>query len=191
MGYVDDNGEYHYQPGFGAGLEGSRYVSESPQGQFGPANTPQATRLRGALPYWTKDADRRAHVLLVFFERRANKSLKVPPGDLRTRLETVTAKLEAARQEEVRLIRERLDFGDNWRDKIRLKFLEKTGEFTAWTRSVLKDYFFDAADCPDGVTQSWDAGQCAFRHGDVGKIFVKQLIRKVDAIGNELYPEPH
>jgi len=179
-----------YRHGFGSGLEGSRYNGERPQGQFGHASTPQPTKHNGELPYWTKDKDWREHVLLVFFERRANKSLKVPPGDFGTRLETVTAKLEAARLEEMRVLRERADFGFNRRDFDRLKFLEATGEFTAWANAVLKDYFFDAADYEELGAQSWDAGQCAYRHGDVQKIFVKQLIQKVDAIGNELYPKP-
>jgi hypothetical protein len=179
-----------YRYGFGSGLEGSRYDSESPQGQFGYANTLQATRHKGELPYWTKEKGWREHVLLVFFERRVNKSLKVPPGDFSTRLGTVTAKLEAARQDEMRLLRERADFGYNRRDFDRLKFLDATGEFTAWATAVLNDYFFVTADCPDQMTQSWDAGQCAYRNGDVRKIFVKQLIQKVDGIGNELYPKP-
>jgi hypothetical protein len=118
------------------------------------------------------------------------QSLKEPPGDQHTRLEAVTAQLENARQEEMRLLLERRDFGFNKRDFNRLQFLEKTGEFTQWANAVLTDYFFCAADCPEGVTQSWDAGQCAYRNGDVKKIFVKQLIQKVDEIGKELYSAP-
>lgn len=191
MGYVNEDGEYRYQPGHGSGLEGSHYNGERPQGQFGYSSTPQRTRHNGVLPYWTRTKDRREHVLLVFFERRANKSHRLPPGDFPTRLETVTAKLEAARQAEMRLIRERLEaFGNNRRDVDRLMFLDKSGEFTAWANGVLTDYFFGTADCPEEMTQSWDAGQCAYRHGDVKKIFVKQLIRKVDEIGKELYPKP-
>ena len=191
MGYIDENADHRFRAGHGKGLEGSQYLTDHPQGEFGPSSSAQQTRFRGVMPYWASGKDRRDHALLVFLERRANKSLRVPPGDLGTRLKTVTIKLEEGRQEEMRLIRERLDaFGYNRRDFDRLKFLEKAGEFTAWARAVLADYFFDAADCPDQMRQSWDAGQCAYRNGDVKKIFVKQLIRKVDEIGKELYPKP-
>jgi hypothetical protein len=183
-----------FRYGQGSGLEGSNYNREWPQGQFGYASCGQKTKLGGILPYWTKDPARRAHVLLVFFERRANKSLKTPPGDFSTRLETVKAKMEAARLEEIRLIKERADLEwngcNNGRDSARLNYLEGTGEFTAWANAVLTDYFFDAADHPDEPYQSWDAGQCAWMHGNVYKIFVKQLIRKVNKIGEELYPAP-
>jgi hypothetical protein len=191
MGYVDNNGEHHYQPGHGKGVEGSAYDAERPQGHFGGQRSAQySPRFSGGLPGWVKDRDSRDNTLLVFFERRANKSLKIPPGDFRSRLEAATGKLEAARQEEMRLIRERLEaFGNNRRDFDRLKFLEQTGEFTTWASAVLKEYFFDAADCPEGMTQSYDAGQCAARNGDVQKIFVKQLVKKVDDIGLELYPD--
>jgi hypothetical protein len=193
MGYIDENGEYQFESGFGKGVAGGPYRKDSPQGEFGYLSSGQKTLRGGVLPYWATAKDRREHVLLVFFERRANKSLKVPPGDFSTRLETVTAQLEAARQVEMRRIHAQLEYETkyNWRAHNRLAFLKNTGEYTAWATAVLTDYFFAAADCPEGeYVQSWDAGQCARRNGEVKKIFVKQLIRKVDKIGRELYPAP-
>jgi hypothetical protein len=190
MGYRDEDGEFQYQPGFGNGVEGTEYNAERAQGHFGPMTSAQySPRFAGGLPGWAKDKDSRAHTLLVFFERRANKSVKIPPGDFSTRLQAVTAQLETARQVELWRLYCQLEYAYNRRAFDRQKFLEKQGEFTAWATAVLTDYFFDAADCPGEVTQSWDAGQCAYRHGEVDKIFVKQLVKKVDDIGLELYPD--
>lgn len=186
MGYIDDEGNFQFLPGFGRGLEGMPYDAKFPQGAFGPLSSGQRTRLGGALPYWTLDRARRADVLLVFFERRANKSKKVPPGDFDKRMNDVRTKLEDQRQREM----QRLDGRHNKKSSKRLRHLKATGPFTEWAVAVLTDYFFDVADDTHGQMQSWDAGQCAWRHGGVEKIFVKQLIFAVDEIGNELYPQP-
>jgi hypothetical protein len=185
LGYIDENGEFVFEPGFGVGLAGMPYDAKSPMGQFGPLDSGQKTRFGGVLPYWTRDPERREHVLLVFFERRANQSHKVPPGNFSERLLAVTTKLEAKRQSEMQKMRKRLIKGRDSKASHRLRFLEAQGEFTSWATRVLLDYF------PyDEMQQSWDAGQCAYRHGDIDKILVKQLVSAVHKIGCELYPKP-
>jgi hypothetical protein len=181
LGYIDENGDFVYEPGFGVGLAGMPYDAKSPMGQFGPLDSGQKTRFGGVMPYWARDPERREHVLLVFFERRANQSHKVPPGSFSERLLAVTTKLEAKRQNEIQKLRERRDS----KASNRLRFLEAQGEFTSWATRVVLDYF------PyDEMQQSWDTGQCAYRNGDIDKILVKQLVWAVDKIGCELYPEP-
>jgi hypothetical protein len=177
MGYIDDKGDFQFEWGFGRGPGGMPYNAKEPMGQFGPLGID--------VPYWARDDDRRGDVLLVFFERRANQSLRVPPGDFNERLSAVTAKLEAKRQNEMQNLRERLAKGKNSKASNRLRFLEAQGEFTSWAARVLLDYFPQHE-----MEQSWDAGQCAFRHGDINKIFVRQLVKAVQKIGRELYPEP-
>jgi hypothetical protein len=188
MGYKDENGDFQFEHGFGKGVLGMPYNASSPQGAFGPHGSGQKTLHGGVLPYWTRDRQRRAHVLVEYFERRAKfkgltKGHETPSGTLEERLDKVAAILESARQAEMLRLKKK-------KNDARLRHLESTGRYTDWVTKVLRDYFFDAADDETDMTQSWDAGQCAFRHGGVNKIFVKQLIRAVDKIGDELYPQP-
>jgi hypothetical protein len=126
-------------------------------------------------------------VLLVHFERRANKSLKVPPGDFKQRMRNVAEKLEGFRQAEILQLEARYESGWDWKINGRLAYLKAQGPYTQWAIRVLRDYFFNSAE--NEMVQSWDAGQCAYRHGQVSKMFVRHLIRIVDTIGAELYPE--
>jgi hypothetical protein len=189
MGYKDANGDFQFEHGFGKGLEGTPYKAGQPQGAFGPMSSGNTTRHGGVLPYWTRDGQRRAHVLVEYFERRAKfkgllKGYETPSGTLEERQDKVAAILESDRQAEMLRLKKKKS------NAYRLRHLESTGRYTDWVTKVLRDYFFDAADDETDMTQSWDAGQCAFRHGGVKKIFVKQLIRAVDKIGDELYPQP-
>jgi len=189
MGYKDENGDFQFEYGFGKGLEGMPYKADTPQGAFGPLSSGNKTRHGGVLPYWTRDRQRRAHVLVEYFERRAKfkglvKGHETPAANLQERLEKVSQILESARQAEM------LRLKKNKSAAYRVRHLESTGQYTDWVTKVLRDYYFDAADDETEMTQSWDAGQCAYRHGGIKKIFVKQLIRAVDKIGDELYPEP-
>ncbi len=189
MGYKDENGEFRFEWGFGKGVEGMPYKATDPQGQFGPMTSGNKTRHGGVLPYWTRDRQRRLHVLVEYFERRAKfkglmKVRETPADDLAERLEIISTILESARQAEMLRLKKKKS------DAYRLRHLQSTGPYTDWVAAVLHDYYFEAADDATEMTQSWDAGQCAYRHGGIKKIFVKQLIRAVDKLGNELYPSP-
>ena len=191
MGRINENGDFQFEPGHGSGLEGMPYKAEWPQGQFGAVSSGQRTLHGGRLPYWTRDSQRRLHVMVEYFEERAKftgltKGQEIPTGSLEERLKYISAVLEKARRAEMR----KLELKDTRKSLARLRHLKGTGRHTDWVGAVLCDYYFGAADCPDGMTQSWDAGQCAYRHGRVDKIFVKQLLRQVNKIGGKLYPEP-
>jgi hypothetical protein len=178
VGYIDNNGDYHFTPGFGRGPAGMPYDATKPMGKYGPMDGRE-------LPYWAQDIDRRAHVLLVFFERRAKNHRRTPPGNFSDRLAAVVAKLELKRQQATERMNKRLANGPDPKASNRLRFIEAQGEFTSWATAVLLD-FFPISE----IEQSWDAGQCAHRHGGIDKIFVRQLVRGVRAIGEELYPRP-
>ena len=188
MGRINENGDYQFEPGHGKGLEGTLYEASYPQGQFGPASSGSRTKYGGLLPYWTLSPQRHWNVLLVHFERRANKSLIVPSGDFKQRMRNVAEKLEGIRRAEVSKLEAWLKVGWDGRSNRRLAHLKAQGPYTQWAIRVLGDYYFKSAE--NEMVQSWDAGQCAYRHGKVSKIFVRQLIRSVDAIGAELYPDP-
>jgi hypothetical protein len=183
--YNEETGKWEFTPGYGSGPDGAKYEATIPMGKFGAFRS-------GTPPYWTQDPQRRLHVLVQFFEERAKFTglLKKRPrhsaGSLEQRLAAISEVLEEARQDEMKKLagrNDRLSF-------TRLSHLRKTGRFTEWVQAILRDYYFDAADDPNELTPSWDAGQCAYRHGGVDKIFVKQLLRQINKIGMRLYPAP-
>lgn len=182
--YNEATGRWEFTYGHGSGPDGAPYEATYPMGRFGP--------LRGGTPpYWTQDTHRRLHVLVEFFEQRAKftgltKKRPLPPGSLEGRLAAVSEVLEEARQIEMG----KLEGRNDRLSLTRFSHLRKTGRFTDWVLAVLTDYYFDAADDPNEATPSWDAGQCAYRHGGVDKIFVKQLLRQINKIGERLYPAP-
>jgi hypothetical protein len=143
MGYL-----FHYK---GSGPGNLPYKNSVPQGHFADDELSALDDRDRPSPRWAVDSAKRRNVILVYLERRANQSHRVPEKDFKQRMRAVCDKLGPTAQQAI---------------------------------DVLHDYFPEGSAPP---YRSWDAGQCAHRHG-IDKQKIKHMIRTVRKIAHELYP---
>jgi hypothetical protein len=164
---------FHYK---GSGPANFPYRAQIPQGRFAEDEYADACDRDRPLPGWATDLSKRWHVILTYLERRANKSRRIPTASFKERMRAVCSKLENQRLAEMLHLP----------DSPRLEQLRRMGPTSQWVIRVLRDYFPERTVAP---YRSWDAGQCAWRHGMVDKKhYVTPLLRAVRRIAFELYP---
>ena len=196
MAYID--GEFVFVPGYGSGLGGLPYDSKSPQGQvYG---------LLGykSVPFWCRNPESRKLTLLRYMERRVGIS-KEQTGSYEERFLVVSRKLAEIRARKFEANQKRRN--DPAFTKVRYvkrgkrkkkvplvsvydsysAWLEVTKEFPTFLEKIVNDYFPTTDEAIH-----WDIGQIAYHSGggSENKSLVREILIRVDKIGQALFPEP-